>query len=37
VNAVTREGLAAALAGADVAVDVANSPSFDDGAGDEVL
>jgi uncharacterized protein YbjT (DUF2867 family) len=30
VNAVTGEGLAAALAGADVVVDVANSPSFDD-------
>lgn len=28
VNAVTGEGLAAALAGADVVVDVANSPSF---------
>jgi len=30
VNAVTGEGLAAALAEADVVVDVANSPSFDD-------
>jgi uncharacterized protein YbjT (DUF2867 family) len=30
VNAVTGEGLAAALAGADVVVDVANSPSFED-------
>ena len=30
VNAVTGEGLAAALAGAYVVVDVANSPSFDD-------
>jgi uncharacterized protein YbjT (DUF2867 family) len=30
VNAVTGEGLAEALAGADVVVDVANSPSFDD-------
>lgn len=28
VNAVTGEGLAAALAGADIVVDVANSPSF---------
>ncbi|HEX2011800.1 MAG TPA: SDR family oxidoreductase [Roseateles sp.] len=32
VNAVTGEGLAAALAGADVVVDVTNSPSFEDGA-----
>src|SRR5262245_47186598 len=32
VNAVTGEGLAAALAGADVVVDVANSPSFEDKA-----
>ncbi len=31
VNAVTGEGLAAALAGAQVVVDVANSPSFEDG------
>jgi uncharacterized protein YbjT (DUF2867 family) len=31
VNAVTGEGLAAALAGARVVVDVANSPSFEDG------
>ena len=30
VNAVTGEGLAAALAGAHVVVDVANSPSFED-------
>ncbi len=30
VNAVTGEGLATALAGAQVVVDVANSPSFDD-------
>lgn len=30
VNAVTGEGLAAALAGANVVVDVANSPSFED-------
>jgi len=30
VNAVTGEGLAAALAGADVVVDVSNSPSFED-------
>jgi uncharacterized protein YbjT (DUF2867 family) len=30
VNAVTGEGLAAALAGAEVVVDVANSPSFAD-------
>ena len=30
VNTVTGEGLAEALAGADVVVDVANSPSFDD-------
>lgn len=30
VNAVTGEGLDAALAGADVVVDLANSPSFDD-------
>lgn len=32
VNAVTGEGLAAALEGADVVVDVANSPSFEDAA-----
>src|SRR6478609_1285633 len=32
VNAVTGEGLAGALAGADVVVDVANSPSFEDKA-----
>jgi uncharacterized protein YbjT (DUF2867 family) len=32
VNAVTGEGLAAALAGAEVVVDVANSPSFADDA-----
>ncbi|HEU5077599.1 MAG TPA: SDR family oxidoreductase [Opitutaceae bacterium] len=32
VNAVTGEGLAAALAGAQVVVDVANSPSFEDKA-----
>jgi uncharacterized protein YbjT (DUF2867 family) len=32
VNAVTGEGLAAALAGADVVVDVSNSPSFDEDA-----
>jgi uncharacterized protein YbjT (DUF2867 family) len=32
VNALTGEGLAGALAGADVVVDVANSPSFDDRA-----
>jgi uncharacterized protein YbjT (DUF2867 family) len=31
VNAVTGEGLADALAGAQVVVDVANSPSFEDG------
>ena len=31
VNTVTGEGLAAALAGAEVVVDVANSPSFEDG------
>ena len=31
VNALTGEGLAAALAGAQVVVDVANSPSFEDG------
>lgn len=30
VNAVTGEGLDAALAGADIVVDVANSPSFED-------
>jgi uncharacterized protein YbjT (DUF2867 family) len=30
VNTITGEGLAEALAGADVVVDVANSPSFDD-------
>ena len=30
VNAVTGEGLAHALAGAQVVVDVANSPSFED-------
>ncbi|KEX90198.1 SDR family oxidoreductase [Pseudomonas umsongensis] len=32
VNAVTGEGLKAALQGADVVVDVANSPSFEDAA-----
>src|SRR5687768_1844177 len=32
VNAVTGEGLAEALAGADIVVDVANSPSFEDKA-----
>lgn len=32
VNAVTGEGLSAAIAGAQVVVDVANSPSFDDKA-----
>ncbi|MGO4544985.1 SDR family oxidoreductase [Paenibacillus sp. 2TAB23] len=32
VNAVTGEGLAAALVGAQVVVDVANSPSFEDNA-----
>ncbi|MEJ2790391.1 MULTISPECIES: SDR family oxidoreductase [unclassified Pseudoxanthomonas] len=32
VNAVTGEGVAAALAGADVVVDVANAPSFEDAA-----
>ncbi|MDH4566500.1 SDR family oxidoreductase [Pseudomonas sp. BN414] len=32
VNAVTGEGLQAALQGADVVVDVANSPSFEDAA-----
>lgn len=32
VNAVTGEGLAAALEGADVVVDVSNSPSFEDNA-----
>jgi uncharacterized protein YbjT (DUF2867 family) len=32
VNTVTGEGLAAALAGADVVVDVSNSPSFEDAA-----
>ena len=32
VNTVTREGLAEALLGAQVVVDVANSPSFDDRA-----
>src|SRR5262245_22813546 len=30
VNAVTGEGLSAALRGAEVVVDVANSPSFED-------
>ena len=32
VNTITREGLAEALLGADVVVDVANSPSFEDKA-----
>jgi uncharacterized protein YbjT (DUF2867 family) len=32
VNTVTGEGLAEALAGADIVVDVANSPSFEDNA-----
>jgi len=31
VNTLTGEGVAAALSGADVVVDVSNSPSFDDG------
>src|SRR6188474_3129450 len=31
VNTLTGEGLAGALAGADVVVDVTNSPSFEDG------
>ncbi|HEY0943719.1 MAG TPA: SDR family oxidoreductase [Opitutaceae bacterium] len=31
VNAVTGEGLTAALAGAEIVVDVSNSPSFEDG------
>lgn len=31
VNTITREGLAEALSGAQVVVDVANSPSFEDG------
>ena len=31
VNTLTGEGLAAALTGANVVVDVANSPSFEDG------
>lgn len=35
VNAVTGEGLQAALQGADVVVDVANSPSFEDAAAME--
>jgi len=35
VNTVTGEGLAEALAGADVVVDVANSPSFEDQAAME--
>src|SRR5262249_8192911 len=33
VNTVTGEGVAAAVAGAQVVVDVANSPSFEDKAG----
>jgi uncharacterized protein YbjT (DUF2867 family) len=32
VNTITREGLAEALSGADIVVDVANSPSFEDKA-----
>src|ERR1700704_5320985 len=32
VNTITREGLAEALSGAQVVVDVANSPSFEDSA-----
>src|SRR5436305_14381552 len=32
VNTITGEGLDAALAGADVVVDLANSPSFEDAA-----
>jgi uncharacterized protein YbjT (DUF2867 family) len=35
VNTITGEGLAAALAGAEVVVDVANSPSFEDKAAME--
>jgi uncharacterized protein YbjT (DUF2867 family) len=35
VNALTGEGLAEALAGAQVVVDVANSPSFEDKAAME--
>jgi uncharacterized protein YbjT (DUF2867 family) len=37
VNTITGEGLAEALAGADVVVDVANSPSFEDKAVMEFL
>src|SRR3954471_1228308 len=33
VNSLTGEGLAGALAGADVVVDVSNSPSWEDAAG----
>jgi uncharacterized protein YbjT (DUF2867 family) len=32
VNTITREGLAAAMSGTQVVVDVANSPSFEDNA-----
>src|ERR1700722_14281618 len=32
VNTITGEGLAAALSGAEIVVDVANSPSFEDNA-----
>ena len=37
VNTITGEGLADALAGAQVVVDVANSPSFEDQAADGLL
>ena len=37
VNTLTGEGLAEVLTGADVVVDVSNSPSFEDGRGDGVL
>ncbi len=37
VNALTGEGLAKVLAGADVVVDVSNSPSFEDAGGARLL
>ena len=37
INTLTGEGLARALAGASVVVDVSNAPAFDDAAGLEAL
>ena len=37
VNAITGEGVKEAVAGAQVVIDLANSPSFEDKAVDEML